>query len=72
MTSKHPPAPILPPTKVEVNSSPSDSGVVVNVNLSRESYKSKDFLGEGRTSDEATKNVIEKILGDKTSGEYIK
>lgn len=67
----HPKTPPLPPTEVSVNSSPNEDGVSVNINLSRESYKSKDFLGQGKTSDEATKDAVKKILNDKTSGEYI-
>lgn len=62
----------LPPTKVEVKSGTTEGLVVTNVNLSREgAAKEKLFTGIGKDNDEATKDVIEKIFDDKTSGEYI-
>lgn len=69
-----PKTPPLPPAEVEVKTtSPVSGDVAVDVRIRREGANTgrpREYQGNGRTQDEATRDVIRKILDDPLSGEF--
>jgi hypothetical protein len=66
-----------PDISVDVGKSPDGSKEGVTVTASRPSTShdgkadSRSWVGEGATTREAVKNVVEKIIGDRRTGEFL-
>lgn len=67
MNTKHGPRPVLPRPDVAVSTSPSSG---VDVVISRDG-KAKSYKGDGATREAIVKDVVEKILGDRHTGEWL-
>ena len=61
--------PDLPQPKVDVTSRETDSGHELDVMISRDN-RGKSYTGKG-TRDEAVKQVIDKVLADPYTGEWV-
>ena len=71
----HPKTPPLPPTNVEVTSTTSPSGdVQVDANLSRSGANAgrpRHYTGSGATTEGAVRDLLERVLSDPVTGEFI-
>lgn len=69
-------ATVLPPPEVEVTTStPSPGDVAVDLTVTRDGAnrgQPRTYKGEGRSTDEAVKDVVKKLLDDPMSGEFIR
>lgn len=59
-----------PLVTADVSPSPDGSSQGASVKVERDG-KSRSYVGEGKTINEAVKGVIEKMLGDPRTGEFM-
>jgi hypothetical protein len=59
-----------PTVSADVAPSPDGSSTGATVSVSRDG-KSRSWVGSGKTTNEAVRDVVEKMLGDRRTGEFM-